>query len=171
MYLFRRSAASLRQAYLGRALYPPSHACAAAPFAEVRVLFIATTILRCARNLRSGVFIGTINRTNRPILWTNRPEPIPATIAAQDFDEMPGAVRCRGVIHTHTPCRMSRAHPGQAIQIRGPCARCGERFCLSCQKNTTHMPRHRTSDLWPARDQRRFRAMSRHTRPGCGNPP
>ena len=78
---------------------------AAAPLAEVRVLFIATSILRCARNLRSGVFIGTINRTNRPILWTNRPEPIPATIAAQDFDEMPGAVRCRGVIHTHTPTR------------------------------------------------------------------
>ena len=111
---------------------------AAAPLAEVRVLFIATSILRCARNLRSGVFIGKINRTNRPILWTNRPEPIPATIAAQDFDEMPGAVRCRGVIHTHTPCRMSRAHPGQAIQLRGPCSRCGERRCRShcrCARN------------------------------------
>ena len=41
------------------------------------------------------------------------------------------AQNCRGVIHTGAACRLSRAHPGQAISIRGTCIRCVERRCRS----------------------------------------
>ena len=37
--------------------------------------------------------------------------------------------RCKGDLHTGARCRCSRARPGEAISIRGPCTRCHERRC------------------------------------------
>ena len=39
------------------------------------------------------------------------------------------ACRCSGVLRTETPCKLSRAHSGKPIQIRGPCKKCKERRC------------------------------------------
>ena len=36
---------------------------------------------------------------------------------------------CKGDLHTGARCQLSRVRPKQAISIRGPCSKCGERRC------------------------------------------
>ena len=53
---------------------------------------------------------------------------------------------CIGVIRTRAKCTLSRANPGEAICIKGPCNRCNEWRCRSrcrCGRTGTASGRHR----------------------------